>query len=605
MWCRRCSREVRIESGRNAPSTCPFCGGNVEAVSSQSQAIRRAREILEKWQSTDLFDRINAGSSAAGTEQQSPVEMPGLKWDPQVPAAAGIPSVSGGTSAPALSTGGPAANLTTLSRQIPGAPSAAASIIRTVPPLPTEILAGAQSNIATTAAGISASAMTDVHRSEHVAAAQASLAAVADFPGTSGTIEEEDDHSSAVQLSQDDSLNDALDLMFQNGELFPDQSSENPLAVDAELTTTEEESIAPTSSTTADFTADAEFTELPPGIQPQAVESASSHFPDGPARGPSDVEQDAAMSESSHPLGSEPVTDRLEEPAEPIVSSAAPAAEENPQFTEANPAADSSTATASTAVFTADTGDGSGIAEYGNEVPGRSAVSELDCHRHMFEQQLTDQQLQQRSSGSDDEADDEADDKADDEDLLPSDLVEMTENAAAVSETQDDDSFTEDEQPLRILRLEHEAAPSFAELPLLQSQPETAAAASAFKSAGPGRGGIMTSIIGQTLAYLGVLGLTGGGCIVVYGHFGGHPDFTPTGWLVTMVSQMLLFLGVINLVTGGIEQSTEQLNSRMASMSDHIQRLEQMNRELLQQSGTSGTAPVADNGQSERHAESA
>lgn len=115
----------------------------------------------------------------------------------------------------------------------------------------------------------------------------------------------------------------------------------------------------------------------------------------------------------------------------------------------------------------------------------------------------------------------------------------------------------------------------------------------------------MTSIIGQTLAYLGVLGLTGGGCIVVYGHFGGHPDFTPTGWLVTMVSQMLLFLGVINLVTGGIEQSTEQLNSRMASMSDHIQRLEQMNRELLQQSGTSGTAPVADNGQSERHAESA
>ncbi|MEP3481830.1 MAG: hypothetical protein ABJZ55_21485, partial [Fuerstiella sp.] len=43
----------------------------------------------------------------------------------------------------------------------------------------------------------------------------------------------------------------------------------------------------------------------------------------------------------------------------------------------------------------------------------------------------------------------------------------------------------------------------------------------------------MASLTGQFLAYLGVLGLTVGTAIVIYGHFGGMSEYTPTGWLVT------------------------------------------------------------------------
>jgi hypothetical protein len=81
--------------------------------------------------------------------------------------------------------------------------------------------------------------------------------------------------------------------------------------------------------------------------------------------------------------------------------------------------------------------------------------------------------------------------------------------------------------------------------------------------------------VGQWLAYLGVLGLTIGTAIVVYGHFGGLSNYTPTGWLVTTVGQMLLFLGVINLVSGGMEQSNDEVSQRIEMLGEHILRIEQ------------------------------
>lgn len=91
----------------------------------------------------------------------------------------------------------------------------------------------------------------------------------------------------------------------------------------------------------------------------------------------------------------------------------------------------------------------------------------------------------------------------------------------------------------------------------------------------------LTSMTGQFLAYMGVLGLTIGTAMVIYGHFGGYAEYTPTGWLVTTVAQMLLFLGVINLVSGGIEQNNEDVSRRINTLGDQLLRIEQVTSEVL------------------------
>ncbi|MFZ9090914.1 MAG: hypothetical protein ACO3FE_12580, partial [Planctomycetaceae bacterium] len=152
--------------------------------------------------------------------------------------------------------------------------------------------------------------------------------------------------------------------------------------------------------------------------------------------------------------------------------------------------------------------------------------------------------------------------------------------AADNRDSQGEEESTEppegDELTSRILRFEQsdsETAP-VRNLPATAASAETVSAHSNESAASIGKNGKMTSMIGQSLAYIGVLGLTAGGCLVVYGYFGGHPQYIPTGWLVTMVSQMLLFLGVINLVTGGMEQSTAQLNARIDDLGDQLLRIE-------------------------------
>ena len=91
----------------------------------------------------------------------------------------------------------------------------------------------------------------------------------------------------------------------------------------------------------------------------------------------------------------------------------------------------------------------------------------------------------------------------------------------------------------------------------------------------------LTSVTGQFLAYLGVLGLTIGTAMVIYGHFGGYSEYTPTGWLVTTVAQMLLFLGVINLVSGGIEQNNDDVSRRINMLGEQLLRIEQVTTDAL------------------------
>ena len=101
-----------------------------------------------------------------------------------------------------------------------------------------------------------------------------------------------------------------------------------------------------------------------------------------------------------------------------------------------------------------------------------------------------------------------------------------------------------------------------------------------FRTAGSEQQPNWSVTAGQWLAYLGVLALTIGTSIVVYGHFGGYANYTPTGWLVTTVGQMLLFLGVINLVSGGMEQSNDEVSQRIEALGQHILRIESATENL-------------------------
>lgn len=96
----------------------------------------------------------------------------------------------------------------------------------------------------------------------------------------------------------------------------------------------------------------------------------------------------------------------------------------------------------------------------------------------------------------------------------------------------------------------------------------------------PGSSGGWSSLAGQFLAYAGVLGMTAGACMVVWSYFGGPANYAPTGWLLATAGQMLLFFGVVTLVSGGLEQTTEQVNKRIEQLGDHIVRIEQAAREM-------------------------
>ena len=87
----------------------------------------------------------------------------------------------------------------------------------------------------------------------------------------------------------------------------------------------------------------------------------------------------------------------------------------------------------------------------------------------------------------------------------------------------------------------------------------------------PGR---FESLAGQLLAYGGVALLTVGTSLVLFGYFGGPTDYTATGWLVATIGQMLLFLGVVTLISGGMQQTTHEVGSRVQYLGDRLVRLE-------------------------------
>jgi hypothetical protein len=88
-----------------------------------------------------------------------------------------------------------------------------------------------------------------------------------------------------------------------------------------------------------------------------------------------------------------------------------------------------------------------------------------------------------------------------------------------------------------------------------------------------------TSVTGQLIAYVGVAILTVGTTLIVWSYFGGPSSYAPTGWLTATAGQMLLFLGVVTLVSGGMEQTTDEVRTRIERLGERIIRIEQIARE--------------------------
>lgn len=82
------------------------------------------------------------------------------------------------------------------------------------------------------------------------------------------------------------------------------------------------------------------------------------------------------------------------------------------------------------------------------------------------------------------------------------------------------------------------------------------------------------ALTAQIVSYLGVGTLTIGAALVLMGHFGGHANYAPMGWLVTTAGQMLLFLGVVTLISCGMEQTTHEVARRVESLGDKLLRVE-------------------------------
>lgn len=82
------------------------------------------------------------------------------------------------------------------------------------------------------------------------------------------------------------------------------------------------------------------------------------------------------------------------------------------------------------------------------------------------------------------------------------------------------------------------------------------------------------TMVGQLCAYAGVGGLTVGTVLVLMGYFGGPASYATTGWLIATAGQMLLFLGVITLVSGGMEQTTQEVASRVETLHARLGSLE-------------------------------
>lgn len=83
----------------------------------------------------------------------------------------------------------------------------------------------------------------------------------------------------------------------------------------------------------------------------------------------------------------------------------------------------------------------------------------------------------------------------------------------------------------------------------------------------------VSAVVGQILAYLGVVVLTGGVVMAVFSFFGGPENMMPIGLLTAAGGQMVLFLGVVTLVSAGIERAASETIWRIDYLAEEVHHM--------------------------------
>ncbi len=540
MWCRKCLREFQVNGGARASAVCPLCGQMLEETTRQSQAIRQAREILERWQASSLFDRIQETESAAPLKQQAEAAFPGLPGTRApvraTPAALPHRPVAEVTPAAAPVLENPvqvkSPEETRPARPAVDRPAATVaahrSLVRELPPLPTDLLAPPP-------------LLAAAARADSQARRAIRPAITAPSPA-----------SSNAPLP-------ASSLVPAVARALPQPAA---VAVYDERPATDE-SVETVAIVQPDIESDCAETEAAPSAE-AAVDDVAAYFETAGselmdvAGSACEIRHGEVAEEPQSPPAILPAETRVVEVTPPFTASVA----DEPDMSGEHPA---ETQHFVLPMATAGTSE-SPSAENSSARPrplqrrpplsrkpqvSRPATPPTPGDPVMSQSQPADARIAPAGAGASATA---QSNPAAGTKLRFDSGVAMQQLAAA------DHGRVRAEFPAAVRALDQIYAGT--PRPMSVEQQNT-------------RRTNVTSLIGQTLSYLGVLGLTIGTSMVILGHFGGYADYTPTGWLVTTVAQMLLFLGVINLVSGGIEQNNEDVSRRISALGEQLLRIEQ------------------------------
>lgn len=625
MWCPHCIREVSPGLGGSAPPLCPLCGRAVEAVTRQSQAVRQAREILERWQASDLFERITSSDvipESKSKTRETPARLPQPERSRAIDLTA-IPVSIPAESVASKSNTPPRLNPPPAIPQViqPVIPSAiqsavrpvSRSVIRELPQLPFDLLAPAPVVAAAAEAPESAPVVAQAASESRTVATISSPADWEPPPGSGnlfGTGDTTvaatlhaatpDESHVAVQSTADDEADAEIAAFFESSATGFFSDADGPgLNVAAG---TLDRDLQKTNVLAERGVARAEGDP----------EKETNTFPPSPVAVPIQEGSGDAVSEpetvDSELLASFPATESfamaarvVESPAltvtaasislpeagiESVVTSVAtppPAADERP----AAAAADASPAAPEVPV-----GPASAVAPMAAAAaPVAAAVDDAAAVSLLLPTQprrsrpaLQRPPLVRRSHS-------------------PSETVPSYSGTIPMNRNQDAETASSghpqpagpavvSNSPESGFRERRDRAESMTGNPLPTSswgrsahryidEPHGSGLRGPHFEVGPPPRSNITTIIGQALAYIGVISLLIGTSLVILGHFGGETEYTPTGWLITTVAQMLLFLGIINLVSGSMEQHNDEVARRIYSLSEHLIRIEETTAEAL------------------------
>jgi len=518
MWCRKCLREFQVSGGARASAACPLCGQLLEETTRQSQTIRQAREILERWQASSLFDRIQETEAVAPLKQQADVAFPGLPGargaERPVPAALPHHPVAEETPLEDAGRGQQAA----LQKQPAAAISSHRSLVRELPPLPTDLLSPPPL--------MAAAARSDSYLRKAARAAAAGTL----IPAVARPVEPEAE--------------------------LPVAAAEMAAPV-SERTVPNEEPVVPELAGVTSEPPSAEFFPAVPGTRENVdelvayFETAGSDLMDAGADAQASQPALQAADESGPPVIL-PADVRVVDVSPPCTAAVA----EEPEMSSENPAEARQFVLPMAGLPSAEVQPSETAALRSRPVQRRPPLSRRPYVSHSAHAPNSGDSDMSQSQP----ADAKAAVAAGSPENSPGPRLRFDSGASLQQLAAADHGRVRSEFPSAVRSIDQAYAGTPRSLTTYQQN---------------ARRTNVTSLIGQTLSYLGVLGLTVGTSMVILGHFGGYSEYTPTGWLVTTVAQMLLFLGVINLVSGGIEQNNEDVSQRISALGEQLLRIEQ------------------------------